>query len=100
MVEGGEKERVRERVRERAHGWRCKRKRKERVRERQRRGSRHNTPRNGQSVSAKVGCSVGTLPERETRSGSACLLHRHDSLVQEPQRCKDRENARTEKVID
>lgn len=35
--------------------------------------ARHNTPlapfrpRNGQSVSAKVGCSVGTLPERERR---------------------------------
>lgn len=61
--------------------------------------SRHNTPRNGQSVSAKVGCSVGTLPERETRPGSACLLHRHDSLVQDLQRCKDRENARDGRVV-
>lgn len=49
---------------------------REREQARGRDTARHNTPpshfssssfhpRNGQSVSAKVGCSVGTLPERE-----------------------------------
>lgn len=34
--------------------------------------------------------------QRERDTSWECLLHRHDSLVQDPQRCKDRENARIE----